>query len=422
MNSLYIENRKKFAAEMENNSLFIAFNGRAPGKRGDQYYPYSPHRNFYYLTGIDRENIILTIHKNGKGEVKETLYLERFDEVAAKWVGAVMGKDEAKEVSGVENFSLVENFRKSVTGILFGHEKYKVYMDLENRRFDENAGPETIFARDIKESYPYVEMINAYAVFARLRAIKTDEEVARIKKAIEITREGIYMMMAHAKPGMFEYELEAYFDYRLKSRGVRDKAFDTILAAGKNAAVLHYVDNNTKTRDGDLVLCDLGAAHGYYSADITRTFPVSGKFTERQKLLYNIVLEANRKVIEKIKPGVPFKELNETVISHYAEELARIGLIKEKEEISKYYYHGVSHMLGLETHDIGRGGEGALKAGMVLTVEPGLYILEEETGIRIEDNVLVTEDGCIVLSKDIIRTVEEIEEFMKNPPKDAFLG
>ena len=242
--------------------------------------------------------------------------------------------------------------------------------------------------------------------------IKEDCEIEKIEKAIDITKKGIYAMMSNSKSGMMEYEIEAYFDFELKRNGVKDYAFKSIAASGKNGTVLHYSDNNCKTNDNDLILFDVGAQWGYYNGDITRTFPVNGKFTPRQKEIYNIVLEGQRKVIKAIKPGLEFKRLNEILKEHYALELKKIGLISCDDEVSKYYYHSVSHMLGLETHDVGRHNEGLLQEGMVFTVEPGLYIAEEEIGIRIEDNIVVTSDGCRILSKDIIRTVDEIESFM----------
>ena len=234
-----------------------------------------------------------------------------------------------------------------------------------------------------------------------------------MKKAIQITKQGIENIFKNANPNMMEYELEACFDYEIKRNGAKDKAFNTILAGGKNATVLHYNENNQKINDGDLVLLDLGASFGYYSADISRTFPICGKFSQRQKQLYNIVLEAQQKVIDAIKPGLPFKRLNEIVIEHYETELLKIGLIKDKEEVKNYYYHGVSHFLGLDTHDVTDGIQ-ELKEGMVITVEPGLYIAEEGIGIRIEDDVLVTKDGAENLSKDIIKTVDQIENFFNN--------
>jgi Xaa-Pro aminopeptidase len=245
----------------------------------------------------------------------------------------------------------------------------------------------------------------------QLRTIKSEDEVNELKKAIKITEEGIKSLMKNAKSGIMEYQLEAHFDFVLKNSGVRDYAFKTIAASGKNATVLHYSQNNSLIGENDLVLFDLGAQWNYYNADITRTIPASGKFTERQKEIYNIVLKAQLETIKIMKPGTPFLELNKTTRKVLTEELKRINLIKEDSELSNYYYHGVSHYLGLDTHDVG-DREAVLTPGMVLTVEPGLYIAEEGIGIRIEDDVLITEDGNEVLSPDIIKTVEDIETFM----------
>jgi Xaa-Pro aminopeptidase len=397
---------------MQDNSLLILFAGDALPKRGDEFYPFSPKRNFYYLTGIDSPRVILTIHKKDSKTATETLYIERFDETQAKWTGAPLSAAEAKAISGIETFRIVDAFEPAIASFLFNGNADAVYMDLENRYFHLPPTEDVAFANQLKEKFPAIPLINAYAIFARLRMIKSDEEIRQIQKAIRITAEGVDLMIRSASPGMMEYEIEAYFDYTLKKHGVKEKAFATIAAAGKNATVLHYSENNARTADGDLILFDLGAQCGYYAADISRTFPVNGKFSDRQKLLYNIVLAGQQKVINAIKPGIPFSSLNEILIEHYAEALKKIGLIEKKEDVAHYYYHSVGHMLGLETHDIGRSKEGVLQKGMVFTVEPGLYIAEENIGIRIEDDVVVTENGCDVLSKEIIKTVEEIEERM----------
>ena len=261
------------------------------------------------------------------------------------------------------------------------------------------------------ERYPYLNIKNIYHEIASFRLIKSKEEIELIREAINITDKGIKELMKNSKAGMKEYELEAYFDFTLRSSGVTEYAFHTIAASGKNATVLHYNENNSKLEDGSLVLFDLGAQYKYYNADISRTFPVSGKFTERQKQVYNIVLKAQEAVTAIARPGILFSTLNETAKKILIEGCKEIGLIKEDSEISKYYFHGVSHYLGLDTHDVGRR-DLELKSGMVLTNEPGLYIEEESMGIRIEDDLLITEDGCENLSKQIIKTVEEIEGFM----------
>lgn len=412
MSKQFKENRRRFTKEMDDNSLFIAFAGKAGQSTGDQFYPFTPKRNFYYLTGVDSPGVMLVIHKDTQGTVKETLYLERFDPVAAKWNGAPLAREAAEALSDIENYRLIEDFETDIARFLFSVDKIKVCMDMETRGFNMPTSSEVKFAGKIKKSYPFIEIVNVHGILAKLRSIKSKAEVKNIEKAIEITKGGLYLMFKNSKPGMAEYEYVAYFDYHLRKCGVTEHAFNTIAASGVNATILHYSDNNTKTNDGDLILFDLGAAYNHYSADITRTIPVNGKFTERQKELYNIVLDANLKVVSKIKPGLPMKELNEIVVDHYAKELKRIGLIKDRAEVSKYYYHGVSHPLGLDTHDASRGRDSELKKGMVITVEPGLYIEEEKIGIRIEDDVLVTDDGCEVLSQDIIRTVEDIEALM----------
>ncbi|WP_291636688.1 M24 family metallopeptidase [Clostridium sp.] len=218
--------------------------------------------------------------------------------------------------------------------------------------------------------------------------------------------------MKNSKAGMREYELEAYFDFTLKSNGVTDFAFHTIAACGKNAIILHYDQNNSELEDGKLVLFDLGAQYKYYNADITRTFPVNRKFTERQKQVYNVVLRAQEAVRAIARPGILFSVLNETAKKVLAAGCIELGLINEASELSKYYFHGVSHYLGLDAHDVG-SRDMKLKTGIIFTNEPGLYIEEENIGIRIEDDILITEDGCENLSKQIIKTVEEIEEFME---------
>ena len=210
---------------------------------------------------------------------------------------------------------------------------------------------------------------------------------------------------------MKEHQLEAYFNFDLKMAGVKDFAFPSIVASGPNGTILHYVENDREVQDGELVLLDLGAQYGYYSADISRTFPANGKFSARQKELYEIVLKAQAAVIEAIKPGFPMKELNEITKKVLTEELMRIGLIKEDSELANYYYHGVSHYLGLDTHDVGVY-DGELQPGMVITVEPGLYVAQEQIGIRIEDDVLVTKDGAEVLSSAIPKQVADIEAIM----------
>ncbi|HIW24543.1 MAG TPA: aminopeptidase P family protein [Firmicutes bacterium] len=404
-------NRNKVFKRMLDNSVLILFAGHAPYKRGDEKYEFSPDRNFYYVTGIDRENQIIMFLKTESAR-SATLYIERDNGYLAKWVGANMTEDEARLESGIEEISYLDKFYGDLSDTVFKNNIKHIYIDLENREWDAVESESLKFANEFRKKYPAVDMIDAYPFFADLRMIKEPYELDLMRKAVKITTDGLEAMMKNARPGMYEYELEAYFDFVLTKNGVTDKAFKTIVASGERGTILHYSKNNCMTKDGDLVLVDCGAQYGWYCGDITRTFPVNGKYTPLQKQIYDIVLEGQRRVIETIRPGVKFSRLNETLKEFYFEELKNLGLVSSPEEVSKYYFHGVSHYLGAETHDIGRYGDRTLVPGMVLTVEPGLYIEEYGIGIRTEDDALVTENGCELLSDGFMKTTKEIEEFM----------
>lgn len=409
--SFFTVNRKRLAEQLPEQSVTVLFAGQAPQKSADELYPFTPNRNFYYLTGIEQQNVILVLKKTGSS-VEETLFIEKADPVMAKWVGEVLTKEEAKSISGIQTIADLDTFDNAISRTFFPDEPQHVYVDLERRQWADVETKASRFAKHIKENYPHLTIGNVYPLLCELRVFKTEEEIQKIKEAINITKEGIYNVLKNARPGMMEYEVEAHFNFVLKSSGVKDFAFHTILASGKNATVLHYEDNDSKINEGDLILLDLGAQKDYYNADISFTFPADGTFTERQKQIYNIVLKALKETTEIIKPGLKFAELNEHTKKVLAEECQNIGLIKEASEISNYYYHGVSHFLGLDTHDVGSYKDRVLEPGMVITIEPGLYIAEESIGIRIEDDILVTEDGYENLSKDIIRSVEDIESLM----------
>jgi Xaa-Pro aminopeptidase len=407
----YVQNRNNLYETLEDQSLLVLFAGKAPQKSADYDYKFVPNRNFYYLTGIEEPNIIFLAHKTGD-KVEEYLFIEEADPLLEKWIGKSISKEEAEEVSGINNIQFIDQFESLLSRILFSVQTFNLYLDLERRELDSITTKAQQFACKIKENYPHLHIINAYPEISELRLYKKPEEIEKLKKAIDITHKGILNLISNAKPVMKEYQLEAYFDFTLKSEGVKDHSFNTIVASGKNGTVLHYENNDATIEDGSLVLLDLGAQFEYYNADISFTFPVNGKFSETQKTYYNIVLKALRETTQLIKPGLPFAKLNEHTKKILTEECIKVGLIKEEYEISNYYYHSVSHFLGLDTHDVGRYKDIILKPGMVLTIEPGLYIEEEGIGIRIEDDVLVTEEGHEVLSKDIIRSVEEIEAFM----------
>ncbi|PKK39965.1 Xaa-Pro aminopeptidase [Clostridiaceae bacterium JG1575] len=406
----YSHNREKLRAQLEPGSAVVVLCGHPLKKTADEKFRLAPNRNFLYLAGVPEENVLLYMEQEGE----EILFIERFDEVKAKWMGATISPEDASKVSGVKNIRMRDEFdaflhRKIASGTL-----RKLYFDMEKDSADAAYPPGGQMALTIAQKYPHQALGDVFPLIAQMRVFKEPEEIEEIRKAIEITKEGILNVWKNRRHGVKEYEMEAEFDYILKKRGVVDIAFRTICAAGKNAAVLHYVDNNQEIQQGDLLLLDLGAQWNYYSADISRTFPISGTFSPRQKELYGIVRLAMQRVFDAIRPGVPFLRLNEIVRETYAQELQRIGLIAGPQEVSKYYFHGVSHYMGLDTHDVGSRDQ-ELAPGMVLTVEPGLYLPEEGIGIRIEDDVLVTEGGMEILSEDIPRDLEAIEAFLAEP-------
>lgn len=414
----FTQNRKRLAERMPQNSIAVLFAGKAPCKRGDEYYPFSPDRNFYYLTGIEREDMIFVLAKYGT-QTEEILFLPRDNGELAKWVGANMTPEEAQEVSGITDLRPLDAFLEDFATLVFRQNITTLCLDMEHRQWADTQTPALRFAAECRANYPAMQFLDLYPIFGDLRLIKTPFELERMRKAMEITRKGLESMMLHARPNMYEYEMEAYFDFTLMQNGVRHKAFSTIAAAGERATILHYSKNDGIAKDGDLLLVDCGAQYGWYNGDITRTFPVNGKFTPRQRMVYEIVLEGQQKVIDAIRPGLPFSRLNEILKEHYLIALQKIGLAESMEDVTKYYYHGVSHYLGAETHDIGRYISRDLQPGMVLTVEPGLYIPQWEIGIRIEDDVLVTENGCEVMTKDMMKTVDEIEAFLAKGRTEA---
>ena len=415
--NIYKFNRDNLLDKIKDNSIVILFAGKAIQKTGDQTYPFTPNRNFYYLTGIKEEDHILVMTKiNGVKSSK--LYIKDIDLEMEKWVGKSIRKEEAEEIAAVDEVKFKSQFDGDIHGMITMKEEINLYLDLERMSANREGTISHRFANEITTKYPQVRINNVYSKIGELRLKKSQEEVDKIKKAIEITKSGIEKLMSEARVGMKEYELEAYFDFNCKVKGATWLAFTTISAAVENATTLHYVDNNCELKENDLILFDLGAEYNCYNADISRTFPVNGKFTERQKEVYNAVLRVNEEIINLIKPGMKYKYVNEKATELIAEECIKLGLIKDKSEVRKYYYHSIGHSLGMDTHDIETPHRDIIfEPGVVFTVEPGIYIAEEGIGIRIEDDILVTEDGVINLSSDIIKTVEEIENFMSKNGK-----
>lgn len=401
MNSkIFIEHRKKIFELMEDQSVMVIFSNLKSENQNEVQ------RNFYYLTGVKEAKDIVLLYKHNQKQT-EMIFIQPYDELQAKWVGKPLSAEEVKLNSGIFGVHFLEEW-KSILYRVLSECKY-FYLDFNRESVEQRLTEEELFAKETKDKNPWLQILNARPLFQKARTIKDSWEIDQMRKAIDITQKGIEAILTNIGP-MMEYQLESYFDQAIKYFGATGYSFPTIAASGENGCCLHYQENNCEMQDGDLVLFDLGAHYNMYCADISRTFPVNGKFSLRQREIYNVVLGGQEVVFEHAKPGITTKELNQILIQYFAKELKRIGLIQEDSEVSRYYYHGVSHHIGLDCHDLCEYTP--LKPGSVISNEPGLYIAEEKIGIRIEDDVLITENGCENLSKGILKTVDEIESFI----------
>ena len=372
----------------------------------DEAYPFVVNRNFYYLTGINQQDSFLVVDLSSR---EETLYILDNDYKLARWIGYYLTHEEAKEISGINNIKSSSDFDDLY------HSVFKndvIYMDLEKNPYigGINYGEHfSSIARSINEK---VVIDNVYDRIISLRAIKDEDEIELIKKAINITRLSLEAVMKKLPSLKNEREAHALFEERIRSLGYCTPAFTTIAGSDKNAATLHYHANNQDFKNDSIILMDLGARTELYNADITRVYPVNGKFTDLQKSIYSIVLKANKEVEKAAKAGVSLNDLQDLTIKTLANGCLEAGLIKSFDEIHNYYFHRISHHLGLDVHDP-MSRNSVLEKNNVITNEPGLYFEELNIGVRIEDDLLITEDGCINLSKDIIKEIEDIENFMK---------
>ena len=407
----YSKRRERILKSLKNNSAVMIFSGKAPMRSEDEAYDFCVNRNFYYLTGLDAEDMVLLM-SNIDGATHECLFILPYDELLAKWVGGRVLPEEATEVSEIADVRDVAEMDSAVASILNRNRKdttFKMYFDLWHYNLDQATTPSIDYANKLKAKYPQLLVKDAFSMLTSMRLVKDEYEINNMRRAIHTTNLGIQQMMRTSKPEINEMVMEGVFDFVLKQALCRENAFATIAASGKRATILHYRDNNQVMKDGELFLCDLGATSNHYCADISRTFPVNGKFTDRQKEIYEIVLAAQKIVEDNAKVGIKLRDLNQMVIDFYKIELPKHGLTKD---VREYYFHSVSHHIGLDVHDVNGGMGDVLQAGNVISNEPGLYIEEEGIGIRIEDDLLITGTGAEVLSKEIIKTPEEIESFM----------
>lgn len=406
----YEARRQAMFSQMEDNSLLILYSGEAPHRSADAYYLFEENKNFFYLTGLRRENMILLMKKAG-GSCTATLFIEQADPSAERWTGKMVTVPEAKEISGIQDVRFLDRFEPLLQYMLNGNDFKACYFDCHRNRLSDLPDYNLVKAQQFQKDFPGITVRNLWRMAAVLRMQKDSDEVAKISQAIEVTRQGLEAVMSTLTPGMKEYQAQANYEHVLYYQGTEGPSFPTIAGSGKNGCMLHYETNRDTCADGSLLLLDLGCRVDGYCSDITRTYPVNGKFTDRQRAVYEVVLRANKEVAAQAKPGMTTRELNEVCKKVLAQGCMELGLITEESELDKYYMHGVSHHLGIDVHDVTADGV-KLMPGSVISDEPGLYIDEWEIGIRIEDDLLITEDGCKVLSASIIKEPEEIEAFM----------
>lgn len=408
--------RERLFDLLEDNSIALIYSGVGKIRSEDENYPFLANRHFFYLTGIEQENSILMLIKS-VGEHKSYLFLDDYDERKERWTGKRLSFDEAGEIAQMSNVYSNSTFKSMLDmGLkekIYGQIKY-LYLDLSDElKVGLNKSTKTL-AEELKNEYQDVEILNIYQLITQLRMIKSDLEINNLIEATNITNNGINDLLIQMHLGMYEHELADRFEYYGKTHGRRELSFDTIIASGKDATILHHpISQQTKSIDeGELILFDLGYKYKGYCADISRTYPVNGTFNDYQKKVYQTVLTTNKEVIKYIKPGLTIADLQAYAKEILKREATKYGLIKENDDISKYYIHNVSHFLGLDTHDVGDRNT-PLVPGNVITVEPGLYIVETGVGVRIEDDVLVTETEAIVLSRGIVKEISEIEKLLK---------
>ncbi len=396
-----LENRrKKLGEQLKNNDLVIIYAASASN------YPryFLQDNNFLYFTDLEIPDAVIMFYKqHDKTTCK--LFIERGIPELVVWEGAKLSMDEAKKKSGIGSVHYLDQMEWHLSNTLMGTKN--VYMNIKLHSLNSQLKKQHTLSREIKQSYPYINLYDVTELMRPLRSVKDKIEIEKMKTAINHTKEGILAIMQQAEAGMMEYELEALLQYEVMRRGNRHMGFKSIIAAGKNAATLHYSDNNCRIGKNDLILLDVGGAYKNYSADISRTFPVAGNFNHRQAQVYKEVLNINKAIIEEVKPGVSLTMLNEKTVELITESLFRLKLIEDKKEYRKYYMHSVSHHLGMDTHDLG-SRDSVLEKGNVITVEPGIYIAEEKIGIRIEDDILVTEKGYENLSHDIPKEIDDL--------------
>lgn len=418
---LFLHNRRRFVREMQPGTVAIFNSNDEMPRSGDSCFPFRQNTGLFWLCGIDQEETMLFLFPGCPKEGhEEVLFIKRTNEQIAIWDGHKYTKEEARATSGVskvyfldEGAVVMRELINLATGIYLNfneHDKFITPVESRDQRY----------ARYIRETYPGHTIFRSQPILKKLQTIKNQWEVNTIQHAVDITEKAFRRVLGFVEPNVWEYEVEAEITHEFIRNRATGHAYTPIIASGKSACVLHYIENNKPCRDGDLLLMDFGSEYGNYAADLTRTIPVNGRFTDRQRAVYEAVLRVMKEARAMLVPGNLLEEYNKEVGKIMESELLSLGLISRQDieqqnpdwpAYKKYFMHGTSHHLGLDVHDLGHRYE-PFRAGMVFTCEPGIYIPEEGIGIRIENDILVTDDGPRDFFANIPVEVEEIEELM----------
>jgi Xaa-Pro aminopeptidase len=419
---IFIKNRQRFVKEMKPNSIAIFVSNDEVPINGDALYPFKQDSDLFWLSGVVQEDSMVILYPdNPDPKYREVLALVRPNELKEKWDGKRLRAREAQNVSGIQSIVWLDTLDALLQPWI--HLADTIYLDTNenDRKASLIRSRDYRYVDETKSRYPLHHYERSAKIMKELRGIKTALEIEVLQKAIDITDNTFRRLLKFIRPGVMEYEIEAEIWHSFLSQRATGPAYSSIIASGDRARTLHYIKNDQQCKEGELVLMDFGAEYGGYNADLTRTVPVSGKFTRRQKSVYNACLHLHDYAKGLLKPGISIVNYTEKVGDEATQQFLKIGLLKktdvknedpENRAYRKYLYHGISHHLGIDVHDLGTRTE-PIKPGMVFTVEPGIYIEEEQMGVRIENNVWITRNGNKDLMKNIPITVEEIETLMK---------
>jgi len=410
--SYFTGNRARYLDAMLPGSLVVNFAGNELRKTIDEYYPFFAQRNFVYLTGIEQKNTIYLAGKTAVGSTWERLYILPSDAMAERWTGRRLKGYEAEEISGIRDIRTLNAFESDFRALAGSGSYSNVYLDIYRQDAADSDTPAHSFAAKLRTDYPFLQIQNSNPVLRKLRTIKQPCEIDSLRKAEAITKEGILSMMRASKPGMYEYQYKAEFDRALGQFGPQGPGFPPIISAGSNNFCIHYYAYTGQAMDGDMILNDVGAKWNHMINDVSRGFPCNGKFTDKQKLLYNCALETSNYMFSIIRPGMKMADVDRTIREYNAQLLKDAGVLNEVANVGKYMWHGGAHHIGFDVHDAVLMPE-IIAPNMTFCVDVGIYHEEWGIGFRLEDNCLVTDSGCENLSREIPRTIEDIESVMR---------